>query len=98
MKFTKIDQADLDSPRREFSNDGLGNVVALLVFLGELFFCRRLLEVQSSCTQQQKRCKVRGRRRGGGALPYNTTNDTSQAPRKRKGKRNIRVIDGLSGL
>ena len=31
INFTKIDQADLDSPRRELSNGGLGIVAALLV-------------------------------------------------------------------
>ena len=31
MTFTKIDPADLDSPRRELSNGGLKSVVALLV-------------------------------------------------------------------
>ena len=31
MNFTKIVKADLDSPRRELSNGGLGIVVILLV-------------------------------------------------------------------
>ena len=31
MDFTKIDKADLDSPRRELSARGLGFVVALSV-------------------------------------------------------------------
>ena len=31
MDFTKIDKADLDSPRRELSNGGLKSVVILLV-------------------------------------------------------------------
>ena len=31
MTFTKIDPADLDSPRRELSNGGLKSVIALLV-------------------------------------------------------------------
>ena len=31
ISFTKIYQADLDSPRRELSNGGLGIVVTLLV-------------------------------------------------------------------
>ena len=31
MTFIKLDQADLDSPRRELSNGGLEIVVALLV-------------------------------------------------------------------
>ena len=31
MTFIKLDQADLDSPRRELSNSGLEIVVALLV-------------------------------------------------------------------
>ena len=33
MNFTKIDLADLNCPREEFSNGGLGIVVALLVCL-----------------------------------------------------------------
>ena len=48
MNFTKIDQADLDSPHRELSNGGLGIVVALMFFLG-LFFSPRLADRQSSC-------------------------------------------------
>ena len=32
MDFTKIDQADLDSPCRELSNDGLQIFVALRFF------------------------------------------------------------------
>ena len=39
MNFTKIDQADLDSPRRELSNGGLGIVVTLTVFSGIDFLC-----------------------------------------------------------
>ena len=31
MNFTEIAKADLDSPRRELSNSGLGIVVTLLV-------------------------------------------------------------------
>ena len=31
MDHTKLDQADLDFPRRELSNGGLGIVVTLLV-------------------------------------------------------------------
>ena len=31
MTFTKIDPADLDSPRQELSNGGLESVAALLV-------------------------------------------------------------------
>ena len=38
MSPTKIDQADLDSPRRELSNGGHGIVVALLVRWG-IDFC-----------------------------------------------------------
>ena len=34
INVTKIDQEDLDSPRRELSNDGPGIVVALTVFFG----------------------------------------------------------------
>ena len=33
MTFTKIDPADLDSPRQELSNGALGIVVTLLVYL-----------------------------------------------------------------
>ena len=33
VDFTKIYQADLDSPCQEFSNGGLGFVVDLLIFL-----------------------------------------------------------------
>ena len=40
--------ADLNSPRQELSNGGLGIVVALLV-CWQLDFCRIILEVQSSC-------------------------------------------------
>ena len=39
MGRTKIDTADLDSPRRELSNGGLGFVVALSVFSGIDFSC-----------------------------------------------------------
>ena len=37
MTFTKLDQADLGSPRQELSNGGLGIVVALLI-LWHFFF------------------------------------------------------------
>ena len=39
MDHTKIVQADLDSPRREFSVRGLEFVVALPIFLGIHFSC-----------------------------------------------------------
>ena len=39
MDHTKIVQADLDSPRRELSNGGLGFVVALSVRSGIDFSC-----------------------------------------------------------
>ena len=39
MNFTKIVKADFDSPRRELSNNGLGIVVALLVFPAINFSC-----------------------------------------------------------
>ena len=39
MIFTKIVKADLDSPRQGLSNDGLGIVVALSVFLAIGFSC-----------------------------------------------------------
>ena len=42
MSFTKIDQADLDSPRRELSNGGHGIVVALLVRWGIKFLSARI--------------------------------------------------------
>ena len=48
MNFTKTVKADLDSPRRELSHGGLGIVVTLLV-RWQIFFCVRLLGVQSSC-------------------------------------------------
>ena len=38
MDFTNIDQEDLDSPRRELSNGGLGVVVTLTVFFENCFF------------------------------------------------------------
>ena len=38
MDHTKIGQADLDSPRRELFNGGLGIVVALLVCSRIVFF------------------------------------------------------------
>ena len=43
MNFTKIDQADLDSPCQELSNGGLGIVAALTVFRK---FCQLILDVQ----------------------------------------------------
>ena len=49
MTFTKLDQADLDSPRRELSNGGLGIVIALLV-CWQIILCVLLLGVQSSCS------------------------------------------------
>ena len=49
MDHTKIVQADLDSPCRELSNDGLGIVVALSVFQ-KLIFRVFLPGVQSSCS------------------------------------------------
>ena len=39
MAFTKIVPADLDSPRQELSNAGLGIFVALLVRRGNDFWC-----------------------------------------------------------
>ena len=47
---TKIDTADLDSPRRELSVRGLGFVVALLVCSG-IDFRVRLQGGQSSCSE-----------------------------------------------
>ena len=48
MDHTKINPADLDSPCREFSNGGLGIVVALLVFW-QIDVLSLVLGVQSSC-------------------------------------------------
>ena len=42
MDQTKMNQEDLDSPRRELSNSGLGTVVALLVRWG-IDFCGLIL-------------------------------------------------------
>ena len=39
MNHTKIDSADLDSPRRQFFVRGLRFVVALLVFGNQFFMC-----------------------------------------------------------
>ena len=39
MNFTKIVKADLDSPRRELSNGGLGIAVTLLVRWQIIFVC-----------------------------------------------------------
>ena len=39
MTFTKLDQADLNSPRRDLSNGGLGIVVTLMVCLKINFAC-----------------------------------------------------------
>ena len=39
MDSTKINQADLDSPRQKLSNGGLGIVVALLVRSGNNLLC-----------------------------------------------------------
>ena len=52
MNFTKIVKADLDSPRRELSDGGLGIVVAL-TFFRQLIFRVFLLGVQFSCTVMQ---------------------------------------------
>ena len=52
-KFTKIYQADLDSPRRELSNSSLGIVVVFFWFVGKLIFRVCLLGVQSSCIWSQ---------------------------------------------
>ena len=53
MNFTKLDQADLDSPRRELSNGGLKIVVALKIFR-ELIFCVFLLGVRPIQLQSEK--------------------------------------------
>ena len=57
MDFTKIDQADLDSPRWELSNGGLGIVVALTVFR-ELILCVRISDAQSSYSKWLNLCTV----------------------------------------
>ena len=49
MDFTKIVKAELDSPRQELSNGGLGIVVALSVFSEIVFLCA-CTGVQSSCS------------------------------------------------
>ena len=54
----KIYPADLDSPRRELSNGGLKSVVTLLVRW--YFFCRLVLDVQSSCMQTKKKKRATG--------------------------------------
>ena len=51
MNFIEIVKVDLDSPRRELSNGGLGIVVALSIFR-ELIFRMRALGVQSSCSSR----------------------------------------------
>ena len=48
INFTKIGQADLDFPRRELSNGGLGIVVALLLRWG-IIFCVSISDALSSC-------------------------------------------------
>ena len=48
MITDKIYLEDLDSPRRELSNGGLGIVVALLVCWG-INFCVHISDAQSSC-------------------------------------------------
>ena len=50
MDFTKIVKTDLDPPRQELFNDGLGFIIALPV-LWRLFFCVLVLEKQSSCNR-----------------------------------------------
>jgi len=47
INFTKTIKADLDSPRQELSNGGLGIVIALMEFSWE-FFCWLVLDVKSS--------------------------------------------------
>ena len=42
MTFTKIDPADLDSPRRELSNGGLKSVQTLLVRWQIIFLSARI--------------------------------------------------------
>ena len=57
MDFTKIDQADLDSPCQEFSNGGPGIVIAFTFFLRIDFLSAHtyLLDAQSSCRQTNPR-------------------------------------------
>ena len=47
----KIYPVDLDSPRRELVIRGLGFIVAPLVRWQIDFFCRLVLDVQSSCNR-----------------------------------------------
>ena len=49
---TKMYPEDLNSPRREFPNEGLGIVVTLLVRPG-IIFCVFLIGAQSSCFRSQ---------------------------------------------
>ena len=51
MTFTKLDQADLDSPCQELSTGGLGIAVALS-FCWQINVCVRLRGVQSSYMYQ----------------------------------------------
>ena len=57
MDFTKIDQAYLDFLSRELSNGGLGIAVALTVFQ-KSFFCRIILNVQSSYIDKTKKLNI----------------------------------------
>ena len=46
MNFTKLVKADLDSPRQELSNGGLGFVTALAAFSGiGVFICQKNLKM-----------------------------------------------------
>ena len=62
MNFTKIVKADLDSPRRELSNGGLGIVVALSGFLAIDFVCVstggpiQLYAMGSGTAHEQREC------------------------------------------
>ena len=48
MDFTKIDKADLNSPRRELSNGGLKSVVTLLVCWKFIFLSAQTLTLNSA--------------------------------------------------
>ena len=63
MNHTKICTADLDSPCREFSNGGLGFVVAFLVFWGINFSCastRNPIQLYSQTQQSNDKGVVVG--------------------------------------
>ena len=60
MTFIKLNQADLDSPRRELSNGGLKSVVTLLVRWQINFLSAQMLTLNPAVTiflvQRQSLC------------------------------------------